>query len=67
MKVMIIGQGISGQAVANYLDRNNIENFFAKDEDINASIICDKYADKLLKAKINASYTFFVLLHFFAA
>lgn len=49
MKTMIIGSGISGLAVAEYLSQNNQEYFFAKKEDIDAEKFNDLYIECLLK------------------
>ena len=49
MKTMIIGSGVSGLAVADYLSQNNQEYFFAKKEDVNAEKLNDIYIDSLLK------------------
>lgn len=48
MKTMIIGSGLSGLAISEYLEKKNIEHFFAKQEDINASEFSDGYLDELL-------------------
>ena len=49
MKTMIIGSGVSGLAVEDYLLKNKNEYFFAKQEDISAVNLNDDYIDDLLK------------------
>ena len=48
MKVMIIGSGVSGLAVSDYLLSKNIECFFAKKEDVEASSFDENYINELL-------------------
>lgn len=49
MKVMIVGSGLSGLAVSDYLLSKNIDCFFAKNEDINKTSFDENYIDDLLK------------------
>ena len=49
MKTMIIGSGLSGLAVADFLGKNDVEFFFAKKEDIGAIEFDQEYLDGLLK------------------
>ena len=53
MCVMIMGSGFTGLAVADFLERKNIEYFFISNEDINAEYLDEKYLDDLL---YNVSY-----------
>lgn len=48
MKAMIIGSGVSGRAVYDYLVSVGYECFFAKHADINAKEFDEKYIDNLL-------------------
>lgn len=48
MKVMIIGSGVSGLAVSDYLAERNIDHFFAKKEDIEAREFNEDYINNLL-------------------
>ena len=49
MSVMIVGSGVSGQAVAEYLDNSGVKYFFAKQEDIDAFSFDEKYIQRLLR------------------
>lgn len=48
MKVLILGSGVSGRAVADFLDSQNIEYIFAKKEDIDAKFFDEDYIQNLL-------------------
>lgn len=49
MKVMIVGSGLSGLAVFDYLKEKNIDCFFADEKDIYSSYFEEEYIDNLLK------------------
>lgn len=48
MKILILGSGLSGRAVADYLDSQNIDYIFAKNEDINSNDFNEEHLDNLL-------------------
>ncbi len=47
MKIMIVGCGLSGLAVADFLSCKGVEYFFVKQEDIDASFFDDKYLENV--------------------
>lgn len=49
MRFMILGSGLSGRAVADYLSGRGEEYFFAKKDDINATSFNKDYLDNLLE------------------
>lgn len=48
MKVLILGSGLTGRAIADYLETQKIDYVFAKNEDINATSFNENYLNNLL-------------------
>ncbi len=49
MKVLIVGCGVSGRSAFDFLKRQNVEVEFAKEDDINAKALNEKYLDRLFE------------------